>query len=73
MPIVLSVYAVDNHAQIDGRRYVTETHVDQYGETYTREYLAAVGADYQAIADAQATVISQQLIDMEIEQVLNEP
>lgn len=70
MPIVNSSYLVAV-PQVDGRSYVLETHIDQYGQTYGAEYLAEVGADYSAIMNARAGQISQGLIDGEIAALLN--
>ena len=39
MPIVSSSYQV-GHQQIDGRRYITETHQDSGGTTHVTEYLS---------------------------------
>jgi len=56
--IVSSTFVVDDHAQADGRRYVTETHVDGNGESITLSYLANIDADYDAILAAHAQGIS---------------
>ena len=70
MPIVTSFFVLSPAPEIDGRRYVTETHVDQYGVAVIADYLADVGADYNAIMAARATQLSQSLIDGEINAVL---
>lgn len=47
MPVVVTV----GHAQIDGRRYVSEHHTDDLGvPLHYVEYLADDKADYEAIA-----------------------
>lgn len=60
MAIVSSTYVV-GPAQKDGRRYVTETHTDSIGGKHLRAYLAAVGADNQAIANARAVLVSEEI------------
>lgn len=72
MPIVQSSY-VTQGPEVDGKYYVVETHVDQEGVVYRRDYMAVPGTDYQALLDAHAVRISQRLVDAEIEQVLNGP
>lgn len=71
MSIVSSTYTLDDHAQADGRKYVTEMHTDSVGTVHTERYLAAVGADYQAIANARAAVIAAALADAEAEAITN--
>lgn len=70
MSIVSSVH-VEGPAQVDGRHYVTETHADHLGETYTLEYLAPVGADYVAIRTARAVSLEAQLAEAEADALLN--
>ena len=61
MPITSSAFAL-GQVQPDGRTAVTETHQDvPNGITVTRDYLAAVGADYAAILAARAAQISVEL------------
>ena len=69
MTIVSSSHVLGT-VQRDGRRYVTEDHVDQLARHYLLEYLAAAAADYVAIRTARAAVLSQQLIDAEIQAAL---
>lgn len=64
MSIVSSTHTV-GHAQIDGRRYLTERHTDHLGEVHQVEYLAAVGTDYNAVMAARAVQIEQQLAEAE--------
>lgn len=64
MPIVSSTHTV-GHAQVDGRRYVVETHTDSEGVVHSAEYLAAVGTDYAAVRDARAVQIADQLAEAE--------
>lgn len=49
MPFSITV----GHAQLDQRRYVLEVHSDAQGEFSRIEYLAADGADHNAIATAR--------------------
>lgn len=51
--IVSSSFTSEPRAQIDGRRYVTETHVDDVVGTVTFTYLAEVGQDYSAVMAAR--------------------
>lgn len=67
--IVLSTYSV-GHAQRDGRRYVIEWHTDSAGEVHRAEYLADVGTGYDAVMQARAIAISEQLAAQEAEEVL---
>ena len=71
MSIVSSTYTVDDRAQVDGRHYVTELHTDSAGVVHRVEYLAAVGADYDAILAARADAIATQLAEEETEAVIN--
>ena len=64
MSIVSSTYAV-GVAQIDGRKYVTETHTANTGEVQKISYLAAVGADYAAIMASRVPSIDAQLAEAE--------
>jgi len=64
MSIVTSTHAV-GHAQVDGRRYITEAHTDSDGVVHQAEYLAAVGTDYVAVRNARATQIADQLAEAE--------
>lgn len=70
MAIVSSAY-VTGPAQRDGRRYVTETHTDSAGGKHLRAYLAAVGADHQAIANARAALVSEEIAQSEFMAVLD--
>jgi hypothetical protein len=65
MPIVSSTHTLGT-VQRDGRRWVTEDHVDQFARHFLVDYLAAVGADYVAIRTARATEIGLRLIADEI-------
>ena len=71
MPIVSSTHTV-GHPQVDGRRYVTESHTDDAGVVHSVEYLAAVNADYVAIRDARAVQINEQLAEAEAQALLTD-
>lgn len=71
MSIVSSTYTVDSYAQADGRKYVTEKHIDTTGVEHTSVYLADPGADYQAIMEARAIKLAAKLAEAEAEAVLN--
>lgn len=64
MSIISSTFAL-GHQQIDGRRYVVETHTDSAGGVHLVEYLADGGTDYSAIATARAALLAQMLADAE--------
>lgn len=67
MAIVSSTYEV-GHAQADGRRYVVELHTDSTGKVHRIEYGPMPdGTDYQAIMEARAVQISDQLAEQEAE------
>ena len=70
MPIVASSFVLAPAPESDGRSYVTEMHIDQYDVPYPIEYLADVGADYNAIMVARATQISADLVQAELNAVL---
>lgn len=65
MPIDSSSYAVDAHAQRDGRRYVTELHTDSTGEVHRVDYGPVHEVDYEAIMIERAALLSAQLADAE--------
>lgn len=69
MPIVDSSFSVAP-AEIDGRSYVLEIHVDQYGIEHRTEYLAEAAENYGAVMAARVPFLDQMLIDSEINQVL---
>ncbi len=65
VPIVNSSFT--SQRQADGRRWVTETHTDNLGATYTLPaYLAAVGADLNANMVIHAAALADQLVADEI-------
>ncbi len=55
-----STYKIDDHAQADGRRYVTEKHVVD-GVTYTFEYLAGDDHDHTLTMQTRAERLAQEL------------
>lgn len=68
MPITDSRYVPDAHTQRDGRRYVTEYHTDSTGFVHRIEYGPMPdGTDYQAIMEARAVQLSEQLAAQEAE------
>ncbi len=68
--IVTSTKLVDAAAQIDGRKYVRESHTDTAGGVTVAIYLAEVGADYDAIMAARASLIEEQLAQEEFNKLL---
>lgn len=71
MPIVTSVIARD-HAQVDGRRKITEWHTDHFGVVHERRYIADAGQDVEAGLAAAAQQIEEQLAAAELEANLQE-
>lgn len=59
--IVSASYELENHTQVDGRRYVYETFIDNEGAVYYRSYLAEPNADYDAILIEHTAELDQQL------------
>ena len=70
MTIVLSEYEI-GHLQVDGRRYVRESHTDSQGVVRPLEYGPVVALDYQVVADARARRIEEQLATEEFEGAIN--
>lgn len=66
MAVILSSTIIADRVQADGRRYVTERHDDDQGESHRVTYLAASNADAQATANARQATILTQLRDHEI-------
>ena len=64
MPIVSSTHAV-GHAQIDGRRYVEETHTDELGAKFVRTYGPVHELDYVAVRTSYAQQFNDQLAEAE--------
>jgi hypothetical protein len=56
--VLLSSFTV-GVTQRDGRSYVNEDHVDQFGVHWPYEYLAAVGADYAALLALHADNVAR--------------
>lgn len=71
MAITASTYTLDAHTQVDGRRYVRETHVDSAGGEHVIEYLAEAGADYTAIMNARAVQLAESLAVQEFSELLD--
>ena len=70
MSIVSSSF-VEMPEEVDGRKYVTETHTDHLGNKYTFTYLADVGVDRTAVMQARASALETNLADMEAEAFFN--
>lgn len=70
MPVVSSSYALDPHTQVDGRRYVTETHTLNAAGPVVITYLAAVGENYDAVMTARVAQINDMLAAQEAEEIL---
>jgi hypothetical protein len=66
MSIVTSTI-VDDSPQIDGRRWITESHVDQFGEDRRVMYLCAADADVQAVMLSRAARVYDETVQGEIQ------
>lgn len=64
---------IPGHAQIDGRRWVRETHALAVGAPVIVDYIAAGGADYAAIMTARVAAINAQLQSQEAQDRINAP
>ena len=70
-----STYTVDGHAQIDGRRYVREAHVDVTGKEHTSTYLAPAdwtATEYTARMNERAARIDAALAEAEAAALLEQ-
>jgi hypothetical protein len=56
------------HPQKDGRTFVAEQHVDDYGIAHRFEYLAERDADWEKILEERARLLPAQLAAAELEQ-----
>jgi len=70
MPIVSSTHVV-GHAQANGKCRVVETHTTNLGEVIRIEYGPVGVVDYQAVADARAVQIAEQLAEQECEVLIS--
>ena len=62
---IVSSAVIDDRAQIDGRRYITEAHTDHLGVVHSRLYLAP--ADYVPDLAATAALIEASLAAAELD------
>ena len=67
MPFSIAV----GHAQRDGRRYVLEVHSDGGGEFARLEYLAAEGADHNAVAAARELMLLESAAEQEFQSAVD--
>lgn len=70
MPVVSSGYVV-GVPQADGRRYITEIHRDHLGGAHVCEYLADDTMNYDAILNARAVQLSNDLAESEANALLS--
>lgn len=70
MPATLISSYVIGHPQADGRRYIVETHVDQYTIARVLEYLAAIGTDYDALLATHKAALASLVESLEINAML---
>lgn len=70
MAIVSSRLEVDAHLQRDGRRGVTERHVDSTGVEHLHVYKPVDGSDYQAVMLARVPRIEAALAESEFLEAL---
>jgi hypothetical protein len=71
MPIVSSSHRFDGPAQIDGSRWVVESHTDHLGSVFLVGYPASAGADLDAAMNARVPLIDDMLAQDEFEGLLN--
>lgn len=71
MPITQSNFVV-GPAQVDGRSYVTETHIDAAGVAHIYEYLSDGAVSHQVIMEERAAIISAVLDEREAARLLVE-
>ena len=71
MAIVSSSYALLGH-EIDDRRYVVETHIDNAGIEHRKDYLASVGTDYSVVMAEHVNALNMFLEQSEFDTILNE-
>jgi hypothetical protein len=70
MPVSSSSVAVDPFAQVDGRFWITETHVISDGTTQTFSYLGDP-TNRTAVMNARVAGINEQLAQAEADAILN--
>ena len=70
MPITSS-QIIEDSAQADGRRWVTEEHTARTGKTYRVTYLAESTTNITTVMNARVPGINQSLIDTEISKYLD--
>lgn len=58
--------------QADGRAYITERHVDQFGVAHNMEYLADADTDRDAMLQTRAEQLAEQLRQSELDSWLAE-
>jgi hypothetical protein len=68
MPIVTSTFLIDEHSQVNGARYVTETHTASTGKVIEVMYRTKDAERCEAVMLARVPQINQQLHDSETEE-----
>lgn len=68
---ITSSVIVEDAAQKDGRRYITERHTDHVGGTYEVRYIALAAADVNATMTARVATIEAELAENEIRKNLD--
>lgn len=69
MAIAYSTFAV-GPAQVDGRVWITETHVDSLAGPLIFQYLAVNSSNAQSVMTARATQIANDLAQAEFEALI---
>lgn len=59
------------HPQADGRRYITETHIDVIGDRHVIEYGPVPALDYAVTLAARAAQLDAQLADEELQHCID--
>ena len=75
-PMIISSSFLLDHEQIDGRRWVIETHLTDKNEIKINTYLASPKTDYEAamkahaeLIDAQPELTEEDIVDAELEHI----
>lgn len=71
MTIVSSTFTIDEHTQIDGRRWCLELHTTDTGEEITFHYLISDGEDPTSRVSASAVELAERLLEREVDNSLS--
>lgn len=63
MPLIVSSTLTVDNVQVDGRRVVVETHIDDGGNQYQISYMASADTDLDAHLAQSAISLNNQVAD----------